>query len=67
MGTRRMELKIPNLLRIDQNDSLFLPAAMVGFPSGMRYLPSLRVRAGAVTLAELSSGISDFRLGTRKS
>ena len=67
MGTRSTELKIPNLPRIDQNDSLFRPAAMEGLPKGIRYLPRLSVRAGAVTFAELSSGMSDFRLGTRKS
>ena len=67
MGTRRTELKIPNLPRIDQNDSLFRPAAMDGLPKGIRYFPSLSMRADAVTFAELNSGMRDFRLGTRKS
>src|SRR5437660_12042457 len=67
IGTRRTALKTPNLPRIDQNDSLFRPAAMAGRPSGIWYLPSRRVRAGAVTFAELNSGMSDFRFGTRNS
>src|SRR6476659_938160 len=67
IGTRRTLLKIPNLPRIVQNASLRRPAAMAGRPKGIRYLPILSVRAGAATLAELNSGISDFRLGTRKS
>ena len=48
MGTRNTALKIPNLPRIDQNDSLFRPAAMEGRPKGSRYFPSRSVRAGAV-------------------
>ena len=54
IGTRRMQLKMPYLLRMFQNGLLLRSSRTLALPSGIRYLPIRIDRRGGRISTELS-------------